>query len=213
MNRLAARIKREWPLYVVLVLFLSYSYISQASTRTPCAPYQTAITAAARAVHGPGAPVALSAASLHQESSCNPRAVSRAGAQGLAQFMPGTAGDMGRHHPAECYPVDPFSPLWAIWCRERYMQSLLRQNAAAATDCDQWVFALWGYNGGQGWVNRDRRLAEASGVDSTRYINVASFNAGRSAANFHENRTYSTRIIALQQRYSSWGSGICEAPR
>ncbi|WP_407529267.1 lytic transglycosylase domain-containing protein [Methylobacterium oryzisoli] len=43
---------------------------------------------------------------LRQESGLNHRAVSRAGAQGIAQFMPGTAGERGL--------ADPFDPYEAI---------------------------------------------------------------------------------------------------
>ena len=56
---------------------------------------------------------------LFQESRFNPAVISSAGAQGIAQFMPGTATDMG---------VDnPFDPAQAIPASARLLNSLLQQ--------------------------------------------------------------------------------------
>ncbi len=62
---------------------------------------------------------ALLAAQLYAESGFNPFAVSPAGAQGIAQFMPGTARGMGLH--------DPFDPTRAIDAQAHLMRDLLRQ--------------------------------------------------------------------------------------
>lgn len=56
---------------------------------------------------------------LFQESRFRPEVVSSAGAQGIAQFMPGTADDMG---------VDnPYDPLQAIPASARMLGNLIRQ--------------------------------------------------------------------------------------
>ena len=44
-------------------------------------------------------PPAILAGLLETESSWNPAAISRVGAQGLAQFMPATAAEMGITNP------------------------------------------------------------------------------------------------------------------
>ena len=54
-----------------------------------------------------GFPVSLIAATIHQESGWDPNAVSGVGAQGLAQFMPGTWPSYGNGG-------DPFNPRDAI---------------------------------------------------------------------------------------------------
>jgi hypothetical protein len=82
-------------------------------------------------------PLAFFVRLIWQESRLNPFAVSRAGAQGIAQFMPRTAGWRGL--------VDPFDPIAALWKSAHYLDEL-RSNfgnlglAAAA------------YNGGSGRV-------------------------------------------------------------
>lgn len=56
---------------------------------------------------------------LFQESRFNPGVVSSAGAQGIAQFMPDTASDMGVENP--------FDPAQAIPASARLLNSLLQQ--------------------------------------------------------------------------------------
>jgi hypothetical protein len=75
----------------------------------------------------------LLAAQLYQESKFNPFAVSGAGAQGIAQFMPGTAAAYGLRNP--------FDAERAIDAQARLMRDLLRQFAAIP-------LALAAYNAG-----------------------------------------------------------------
>jgi soluble lytic murein transglycosylase-like protein len=77
---------------------------------------------------------ALLAAQLHQESGFNPAAVSSAGAQGIAQFMPGTAHAYGLHNP--------FDPDAAIDAQAHMMRDLLRRFGSVP-------LALAAYNAGE----------------------------------------------------------------
>jgi hypothetical protein len=76
---------------------------------------------------------ALLAAQLMAESNFNPYAVSPAGAQGIAQFMPSTAAAYGLR--------DPFDPRAAIDAQAHLMSDLLRQFGSTA-------LALAAYNAG-----------------------------------------------------------------
>jgi hypothetical protein len=80
---------------------------------------------------------ALLAAQLMAESGFNPFAVSPAGAQGIAQFMPGTAASYGLS--------DPFDPVAAIDAQAHLMSDLIRQLGSPE-------LALAGYNAGPGAV-------------------------------------------------------------
>jgi hypothetical protein len=77
---------------------------------------------------------ALLAAQLMAESNFNPFAVSPAGAQGMAQFIPSTAAAYGLD--------DPFDPEAAIDAQAHLMSDLLRQFGGAPT------LALAAYNAG-----------------------------------------------------------------
>src|SRR3954451_16104085 len=79
----------------------------------------------------------LLAAQLMAESGFNPRAVSPAGALGIAQFMPATARSYGLR--------DPFDPVASIDAQAHLMSDLLRQFHSVP-------LALAAYNAGSGAV-------------------------------------------------------------
>lgn len=81
----------------------------------------------------------LLAAQLKAESNFNPNAVSPAGAQGIAQFMPGTAQSVGLR--------DPFDPGQAIDAQGKLMSALIRQFRSIPK-------ALAAYNAGPGAVQK-----------------------------------------------------------
>lgn len=197
----------------LLTLLLLLPVLAPAQVPVAAEQYRADMTRSAYRVLGPPAPVATLAAQIHTESAWHADAVSWAGAQGLAQFMPATAQDMADRHPADCAPANPFRARWAFACRDRYMRTLLlaqRDMAGGLTECDRWAFALRSYNGGLGWINRDRRITRLAGADPDRWHTVATHNAGRSAAAFAENTAYAPRIFGLESRYISagWGAGL-----
>jgi hypothetical protein len=77
------------------------------------------------------------AAQLMAESGFNPKAISPAGAQGIAQFMPATARSYGLR--------DPFDPVAAIDAQAHMMSDLLRRFRSIP-------LALAAYNAGPGAV-------------------------------------------------------------
>jgi soluble lytic murein transglycosylase-like protein len=92
------------------------------------------------AVNGP-----LLAAQIEQESEWDPNAVSSIGAEGLAQFLPGTW---------DAYGVDadgngtnsPFDPPDAIIAQGKYMCDLAGQVSSVPADLT--TAMLWAYNAG-----------------------------------------------------------------
>jgi len=89
--------------------------------------------ALARAAQRWNVSAALLAAQLQAESGFDPRAVSPAGAQGIAQFMPATARAYGL--------ADPFDAPQAIDAQGRLMRDLLRRFGSVP-------LALAAYNAG-----------------------------------------------------------------
>lgn len=81
----------------------------------------------------------LLAAQLKAESDFNPNSVSPAGAQGIAQFMPGTARSMGLSNP--------FDPRASILAQAKLMSQLIKQFGSIPK-------ALAAYNAGPGAVQK-----------------------------------------------------------
>ena len=71
-----------------------------------------------------GVPVGILLAQINQESGWNPRAGSSAGAQGIAQFMPGTWANLMQRYGTSGSPWDPYL---AIRTMAHYMGGLIKQ--------------------------------------------------------------------------------------
>jgi peptidoglycan DL-endopeptidase CwlO len=85
-----------------------------------------------------GIPASLLAALVYHESRFEPTAVSSAGAEGMAQFMPGTAAGLG---------IDPYDPTEAINGAAQLLGSYTRQFGSYAD-------ALAAYDAGSSAVDR-----------------------------------------------------------
>lgn len=206
----------DWP-YVLRMVLLTLAVVficipsDSNATEPPLAAlkYRSDVIRSARVDWGLNAPVADFAAQLHQESGWNPAARSPVGAQGLAQFMPSTADWIAGLMP-HLAAREPWNPGWAIRALVSY-DRWLWQRVAVPDGCERMAMTLSAYNGGLGWVSRDRRLARSRGLDDARWFGaVETVNAGRSAANWRENRHYPQRILhTLAPRYLSWGGANC----
>jgi soluble lytic murein transglycosylase-like protein len=94
-----------------------------------------------------GVPAPVLAAQIETESNWRADARSSAGAQGLAQFMPGTWATFGQGG-------DPHNPEHAIAAQGRYMGYLLDLAESSDIAGDPLELALAGYNAGFGAVQR-----------------------------------------------------------
>ena len=195
------------------------SFAAETAIPRAALQYRGQLIREARAVWGMDAPVSIFAAQIQTESWWRNDTVSSVGAQGLAQFMPSTARWLPTVAPETGTPA-PFNPAWSLracvtydkWLHDRLRP--MRGNALAA--CDRMKFALSAYNGGLGWVGKDRALAARTGRNPDRWVgHVADVNAGRSKSAIKENRRYVTLIFQRQSAYiaAGWGPGVsCETP-
>lgn len=111
--------------------------VSFANVRLNTDAFRDEVAAAAREF---GVEEAIVRAVMHAESAFNPRALSRAGAQGLMQLMPATAERFG--------VTDAFDPGQNIRGGVQYLSWLLRRFNGDLT------LASAGYNAGEGAVDR-----------------------------------------------------------
>ena len=198
-------------LVIVLVALLFFADMSLAAgsahageTAIPRAAlqYRGQLIREARAVWGMEAPVAIFAAQIHTESNWRNDVTSFAGAQGLAQFMPSTAAWLPSVAPETGTPA-PFNPAWSLRAcvtYDKWLYDRLRpMRAASLAVCERMAFTLSGYNGGIGWVGKDRALAARTGRNPDRWFgNVEDVTAGRNKSAIKENRRYVTLIFQRQ---------------
>lgn len=194
---------------VLLVLALTHPAGAAESAPAAAARYRAELTRSARLAWGLDAPIATFAAQVHQESGWNPAAVSRVGARGLAQVMPATTDWLGGLIP-DLAARQPENPAWALRALTAYDRWLWERIAADAP-CDRMAMVLSAYNGGLGWLLKDKALAQQQGLSRNRWWSATErVNAGRAPAAWAENRAYPVRILhVLEPRYGAWGAGSC----
>lgn len=110
----------------------------------------------------PGYDWRLLKAQYIQESQLKPRAVSPAGAGGIAQFMPATWREWA---PKAGYSLDldqRFSPEASIFTGACYMAYLLKQWTSPRPDIDRICLALACYNAGIGNVLQAQKAAKGA---------------------------------------------------
>ena len=119
-----------------------------------------------------------------QESAFNPRALSRAGAQGLMQLMPQTASDLVGRGGEAVPELDIYNPELNAELGTTYVRQLL---ALYDGDVER---ALAAYNAGPGAVARwNRRLGE---VPSDVFVEEIPY---------HETRNYVRAVLSWQRKY------------
>jgi soluble lytic murein transglycosylase-like protein len=199
--------------FIGLVVGLAFCGAARAEIPMQAEQYRRDLSRIAQAEWGLEAPIATFAAQLHQESRWKFDAKSPAGAQGLGQVMPSTATWLAELFPKALSKVEPYNPTWSMQALVSY-DRWLADRIKARDPCQQGAMFLSSYNGGLGWLIRDRKLASAKGADPlTWFGSIERFNAGRSAAAFKENRQYPRLILQRWERLyvdAGWGKGLCQ---
>jgi hypothetical protein len=155
-------------------------------------PYAATVSAAAAKW---GVPVSLLSAQLQQESGFNPNAVSSAGAEGIAQFMPATAHSIGL--------ANPFDPTTAI-------------NSAAELDIvnynklGSWPLALAAYNEGESAAASGKMYPQTRNYVSDIMAN-SGLGGGNSGATWYRggNGDLNVNFGGTPMAGTSSGAGTC----
>ena len=169
----------------------------------PAAWHQAVQTAGRRC---PALTPALLAAQLQQESGWNPAAVSPVGAQGLAQFMPGTWSTHGIDASGDGI-ADPFDPLDAIASAAVFDCALAADLAGVPGDPTDNMLA--GYNAGPGAVVLYGGIppyAETRGYIRSIRAAMATFAGPITAGGGARSAVVSAALSMIGVPYS-WGGG------
>lgn len=177
------------------------------------APFLTWITRSAEQCAGISAP--LLAAQLWAESGFDPQAVSPVGAEGPAQFMPGTWAQWGRDDDQNG-TASPRDIGDAVMAQGRYMCSLIDRAQESGYAGDAVALALAGYNAGWGAVQQYAGIPPYPETQNyvERVLDQAeqwtAFDAGVSGDSPAANAVRRARDY-LGTPYS-WGGGTPEGP-
>lgn len=192
---------------VFLILALLPLMSSAVEVPREALKYRAPLIRETRAALGITAPVAVFAAQIHQESRWRPDAISRAGARGMTQFMPGTERWIKDIFPELADGQGAMNPIWSIRALVRYDVWLMERIHPADSLFDCVHGALRSYNGGLGhWMAEARNAAPATDRAS---IDAACGTARRHKSHCRENLGYPKRIlIDLQPLYLAWGPGV-----
>lgn len=125
----------------------AYEQVIEPAVQAPGSPTEQFCHALREAAESSGIPVPFFARLLWQESRFKSNEVSHAGAQGVAQFMPGTAAEVGLD--------DPFDPMKALPASAKFLRKL-------RDDFGNLGLAAAAYNAGPGriqkWLARESEL-------------------------------------------------------
>ena len=141
------------------------------------------------------------AGQIHQESRFNEAARSPVGAQGLAQFMPGTATWIANLYPADLQPADAYDAKWAIRALVKYDKWIYGRFGDVPDRRERWGMSLASYNAGSGWIAKERKIAR----DSSRWYGSVEDACLRRASACAESRGYARNIwFKWRPLYRAW---------
>jgi len=191
-------------LCLLATAFIGHAYAAQPIPANAI-KHRADLTRAAHTVWGLNAPVPVFAAQVHQESAWQPQALSKAGAQGMAQFMPATAVWWCNANNLSLQNCQPTNPKWAMRALVGY-DKWLYDRVRGDTEYDRMHAVLRCYNGGLSHWQAEAKLA--TGRDRIS-IDAACGTAKRHRFHCAENLNYPKRILNVYQpRYFGWGRGL-----
>ena len=189
-------------LAVLCALAAAPSDAAPAAMETPDQSVCRTIERSAQTVH---LPVEFVTRVIWRESSFRPHVVSRAGAEGIAQFMPSTAQARGL--------ADPFDPEQAIPKAARYLAELRQRFgnigvAAAAYNAGETRVSNWLH--GQGGLPNETRayVRFVTGRSAEEWIGSGSSNAAGAPVTVEAAEPQSCLVVTAELRRGGGGGAV-----
>ena len=140
-------------------------------------------------------------AQIHVESAWRPL-VSSKWAHNLAQFTYPTWNEISKQTTPSCEDVDIFNVPCAIRAQKVYMRQLYNRYRFSYSERDRWHFAFAAYNGGLGWIMREKRKCEQTPrCDPSRWLGNVRDQCIRAPWACHENTNYPLKIEKKMKLY------------
>lgn len=163
------------------------------------AQYRATVIREVRYYWGFGESPATFLSQIHQESGFREDAKS-AFALGISQFTPGTAEWIQQLYAKDLRETCPsksgcpLNPKWAIRSMILYDKRLWDRYPFTSGD-DRFGFTLSSYNGGAGWVDKERKATAQMNAESNRWFNGVEKICLRAKWACDENRQYPRNIL------------------
>ena len=134
-------------------------------------------------------------AQITTESAWRPNACSIY-ACGLAQFTLPTWGDFAPYTSPSCEGVVREDPACSVRAQIVYMRRLLRRYREVDSNRQRWMFSWAAYNGGPGWITKERKRCRAKiGCSEELWEDNVEDLCIRAAWACKENRLYPKKIL------------------
>ena len=139
-------------------------------------------------------------AQISVESAWRPNACS-VYACGLSQFTLPTWGDISPYTTPSCEGIDYTDPACSVRSQIVYMERLLRRYKDSESGRGRWAFAWAAYNGGPGWINKEKRKCKAViGCNEDEWFDNVEEFCVRADWACEENRAYPKKILTAMSR-------------
>ena len=185
-------------IYIVLILLLPAAY-GHAPIAHRVAKIRPTVVREVRYYWGIRESASTFMGQIHQESAFREDAKSKF-ASGLTQFTPSTAEWIQGLYAAELRELCPdrsgcpLDARWAVRSMVLYDRRLWNGYNFAESD-DRWGFTLAAYNGGAGWIKKERELAHLKKLDPNKWFHGVETVCRRASWACLENRHYPRAIL------------------
>lgn len=192
--------------FIVFLIILWYAFLSEGAVPERAIKYIPVLKGEHQKLW-PESDIKIIAGQIEAESLWKEKATrqepSGVISYGLMQVLDITFNEMKSKHPTllDAEATDMLQARWGIRAGILYDKKMYKLTNFAETEKDRYAFMLSWYNGGAGWGQKDRKLAEQNGVDKNIWFCSVERFSKRSPWAFKINREYPVKIFKFAEKY------------